>query len=140
MIVGIRILRLQNPYRHTHSFNRPNITYCVRKKDKKVMEEMGKIISKRQSQTGIVYCFSKKDTEKVCEDLKIEVPSLKNKITFYHAEVSPAEKERRQHLWSQGYEPSNDYVLTLTFCERITCIAEISRSYVLLLLLAWVSK
>lgn len=101
-IEGIRILRLQNPYRHTHSFNRPNITYTVKKKDKKVMEEIGKIISKRQSQTGIVYCFSKKDTEKVCDDLKKAVPSMKNKITFYHAEVPPQEKERRQHMWSQG--------------------------------------
>jgi superfamily II DNA helicase RecQ len=51
---------------------------------------------------GIIYCFSKKETEKVCIDLKGVIPELSGKITFYHSDVPVEEKERRQRLWSKG--------------------------------------
>ena len=51
---------------------------------------------------GIVYCFSKKETEKVCSDLMNALPEMKGKITFYHSDVSGEDKEKRQRLWSKG--------------------------------------
>lgn len=48
----IRILGLRNPFRHSHSFNRPNIEYCVRIKDSKVISSIAEIIKKRRDQTG----------------------------------------------------------------------------------------
>ena len=47
-------------------------------------------------QTGIVYCLSKKDTESVCEELVKAVPGMRSQITFYHADLQPQEKEKRQ--------------------------------------------
>ena len=60
------------------------------------------MIKSRMHQSGIIYCLSKKDTEKVCEHLQKTLPQLKNKITFYHADVSPPDKESRQRAWCKG--------------------------------------
>jgi superfamily II DNA helicase RecQ len=61
---------------------------------------------------GIIYCFSKKDTEKVTADLQQALPSMRNKISFYHADVPPDVKEQRQRLWSKGdLKVANDCIL-----------------------------
>ena len=52
--------------------------------------------------TGLVYCLSKKDTEEVAEALQLEIPTMRSQITFYHADVRPELKERRQREWSRG--------------------------------------
>jgi ATP-dependent DNA helicase RecQ len=48
----IRILGLHNPFRHSHSFNRPNIEYTVRAKDTKVINSIADIIKAKRDQTG----------------------------------------------------------------------------------------
>lgn len=56
----IRIMDLRNPYRHTHSFNRPNIEYSVRMKDNKVITIIAEIIKGKREQTGkffIIFFF-----------------------------------------------------------------------------------
>ena len=98
----IRIMQLQNPYRHSQSFNRENLHYFVKKKGKTLMEDIAKYVTKRKNQTGIIYCLSKKDTEEVCESLKRNIPDMKKQITFYHADVPPAVREDRQRQWSTG--------------------------------------
>jgi bloom syndrome protein len=70
---------------------------------------------------GIIYCFSKKETEKVCLDLKGVIPELSGKITFYHADVPVEEKERRQRLWSKGDIKVEDTMTPFAQLRQIIC-------------------
>ena len=96
-------MNMKDPYKHKQSFNRPNIHYSVKVKNSKTLSvEIPDIIKSRIKQSGIIYCLSKKDTETVSKALQEVVPELKNRITFYHADVAPEEKERRQRAWCKG--------------------------------------
>lgn len=100
----IRIIGMKNPFIHTQSFNRYNLIYTVKQKtsEKKMIEELKSFILERRHQTGIIYCLSRRDTEELSDELKKEIPSMRNQITFYHAELAPPDKERRQKSWSKG--------------------------------------
>ena len=99
---SIRIMQMKNPFLHSQSFNRPNLIYSVRPKTADCIKEIAMIILSKKDQTGIIYCLSKKDTETVAEALQLEIPAMKSKITFYHAEVDANLKEKRQRDWSNG--------------------------------------
>jgi bloom syndrome protein len=101
---SMQLLKMQNAYKHTMSFNRGNLRYSVREKraGAKLIQDIAKIILDRRGQTGIIYCFSKKDTEALCEALQQEIPAMRNQITFYHADVSDEDKNKRQRAWSKG--------------------------------------
>lgn len=99
---SIRIMQMKNPFLHSQSFNRPNLIYTVRPKTADCIKEIAGIILSKKDQTGIIYCLSKKDTETVAEELQLEVPAMKSKITFYHADVDANLREKRQRDWSNG--------------------------------------
>jgi bloom syndrome protein len=100
---SIRLMGLRNPFMHTQSFNRPNIQYSVRPKSKKTLtEDIPDIIRSRLKQSGIIYCCSRKDTETVSNSLQEAIPELRNKISFYHADMPQDERDRRQRAWSKG--------------------------------------
>ncbi|KAL0054655.1 hypothetical protein WJX82_000488 [Trebouxia sp. C0006] len=100
------------------SMNRSNLRYEVRKKKAKFadgMEDIAGLINESfvdalgRVQCGIVYCLSKADCEKVAEQLQSAVDSLppkeergkiKCKIKYYHAGLSPDERERVQQDWT----------------------------------------
>lgn len=98
------IIQMKNPYVYTQSFNRTNLRYSIHKKvtDKQTMQDIADFIMKNKNVTGIIYCLSKKDTETLCDDLGKLIPSMRNKITFYHADISMQDKESRQRAWSKG--------------------------------------
>ena len=98
----IRRIGMRNPFKHSQSFNRPNLTYTVYKKHGKCTSQIADIIRKRPQETGIIYCLSKKGTEELVQDLQKELPDMRRNITFYHADVSPEEREHRQRCWSSG--------------------------------------
>jgi superfamily II DNA helicase RecQ len=100
----IRIIGMQNPFVHKQSFNRENLLYTVKQKgsEKKLLEDLKEYILARKDQSGIIYCLSRRDTEELSETLLKEIPQMKRKITFYHAELSGIEKENRQRSWSKG--------------------------------------
>jgi bloom syndrome protein len=100
----MRIIQMNNPFLHTQSFNRVNLTYTVKKKEtgKQLIADLADYILKRKGATGIIYCLSKKDTETIAEELISAIPSMKKQITFYHADVPAQQKEQRQRLWSKG--------------------------------------
>jgi bloom syndrome protein len=50
--------------------------------------------------SGIIYCISKKDCEKVSDEIGNMIG--RRYCTFYHAALDPEERERRQKGWSQG--------------------------------------
>ncbi|KAJ1417556.1 P-loop containing nucleoside triphosphate hydrolase protein [Ochromonadaceae sp. CCMP2298] len=97
-------LQMHSPYLHTMSFNRSNLIYTVIKKptDKKMVEEIAAFVQGNRHHSGIIYCLSRKDTQTMAEALQKAIPSMKREITFYHADVAGAEKERRQRAWSKG--------------------------------------
>ncbi|XP_024542042.1 ATP-dependent DNA helicase Q-like 4A isoform X2 [Selaginella moellendorffii] len=80
------------------TFNRPNLRYSVVPKTKKVYEEIDAFIKENYPrESGIIYCFSKMDCERVCEQLR----KTGHKIGFYHASMDPQERNRVQRMWSK---------------------------------------
>jgi superfamily II DNA helicase RecQ len=100
---SIETIRMRDPFMHTQSFNRPNITYSVKAKNKNTLkEDIPNYIRARLHLSGIVYCLSRKDTETVSDLLQEAIPELRRKITFYHADLPTEERERRQRAWCKG--------------------------------------
>ena len=86
----------------TQSFNRPNLTYEVRHKGngKEVLESIAKTIKNSyRNQSGIIYCFSRKNCESLAEKLAKE---YKIKAHHYHAGLQSAEKAGIQRMWQTG--------------------------------------
>jgi bloom syndrome protein len=101
---AIRALGMRNEFRYQSSFNRPNLHYEVRKKDAKVLDAIVEYISQRPSDSGVIYCLSRKNCEDVAEKLEAKLRENGNRVrvSFYHAELDAAERERRHHQWTMG--------------------------------------
>jgi bloom syndrome protein len=78
------------------SLDRPNLKWEVREK-KKPVEEIVKIIRSDYSDgsSGIIYCYSKKDCDKVCSDLI----SYGVSAGVYHAGLPNPQREKTQRSW-----------------------------------------
>ena len=100
-----RNLNMRNTFTFTTSFNRPNLHYSVYAKNNKTVADIAAYIATKRNKSGVVYCLSRKDCEKVSEGITAELhkKGVRNmKVTFYHAEVSDSERERRHMEWSNG--------------------------------------
>ena len=62
-------LRMRDPRVHVASFNRPNLTYRVRSKER-ALAEIVDFVKKRPNESGIVYVQSRAGTERVAEALR----------------------------------------------------------------------
>ncbi|KAJ2984378.1 hypothetical protein NUW58_g6092 [Xylaria curta] len=83
----------------TQSFNRPNLYYEVRRKEKDHIATIaGLINSKYPGKTGIVYTLSRKNAENIAQKLRDHGIASHH----YHASVDPQEKVRIQREWQQG--------------------------------------
>ncbi|KAI0447450.1 hypothetical protein F4803DRAFT_323783 [Xylaria telfairii] len=83
----------------TQSFNRPNLYYEVRRKEKdNTVTIAGLINSKYAGKTGIVYTLSRKSAENIAKKLQEHGISSHH----YHASVEAQEKTRIQRDWQQG--------------------------------------
>ena len=89
------------------SFDRPNLRYSVVKKTSfgKAIESLVEFISKRDSaESGIVYCLSRQECEKVSEALEERLG--RGRSLYYHAGIEdPRERQRRQDLWARDEVP-----------------------------------
>src|SRR3989338_3102662 len=67
----IEHLHLKEPRTFLSSFNRPNLHYHIRPKDN-VFEELVNLLlaPPHKNRSAIVYCFSRKDTEELADDLR----------------------------------------------------------------------
>ena len=96
-------LHLEDCVKFQSTFNRVNCEYEVVKKGKDNVKAMAAMIqqrfrdARRRIKCGIVYCFSKKECEKVAEQLN-KVPGLK--ANFYHAGLDPRQREKVQRDWT----------------------------------------
>lgn len=86
----------------TQSFNRENLYYEVRQKGK-MKDDLDGIASlikdKYRRQTGIIYCFSRKDCEKMAKDLHQQ---YRIKAHHFHAGMEPEDKREVQRQWQAG--------------------------------------
>lgn len=86
----------------TQSFNRPNLTYEVRTKGKlkDVLESMVSIIGTfYKNQSGIIYCLSRQNCEKISERLQKD---YQIRAHHYHAGMEPDQKSQVQKAWQAG--------------------------------------
>ena len=82
------------------SFNRPNLKYEVRPKNKKVVSEIAAWITENHAgHTGVIYARTKVQCEKVAEDLR-EQYGLS--AEYYHSDIDPFTKQKRLDDWMDG--------------------------------------
>ena len=89
-------LQMRNPQVLRLTFARPNISYVVRQGENKIQQLIH--IIERVPGCAIVYVRSRKRTSEIATELSHHgIPA-----TFYHAGLSPEEKNERQQRWSSG--------------------------------------
>ncbi|XP_033751824.1 ATP-dependent DNA helicase Q1-like [Pecten maximus] len=81
------------------SFNRPNLYYEIRPKpsaSKDAMDEIQKLIKKKfDGMSGIIYCFSRKESEDVARALQ----ERGIKTGSYHSDMSATQRSRVHKMW-----------------------------------------
>ncbi|MGH0134757.1 UNVERIFIED_CONTAM: hypothetical protein FKN15_006930 [Acipenser sinensis] len=96
------ILCLKDTITLSASFNRPNLYYEVRLKPSSTedfTEDIVKLINKRyKDQSGIIYCFSQKDSEYVSVNLQ----KMGIKAKPYHANMEATEKSSVHNEWTEN--------------------------------------
>ncbi len=84
-------LELRDPVWVVTGFDRPNLRFEVRRSAHKLTELKG-LVSARGGKSGIIYCATRKDVEKVCQALRdVGVPA-----TRYHAGLEDGERQSSQ--------------------------------------------
>ncbi|MCJ8742985.1 hypothetical protein PDJAM_G00088520 [Pangasius djambal] len=93
-----KILCVQDPVTITAPFNRPNLYYEVRFKDREdSTKEITALIKGRyKDQSGIVYVFSQKDAEMLSSELQQRGILAQP----YHANMEPSDKTLVHHQWA----------------------------------------
>lgn len=104
----IEQLRLRSPRRVIGDFDRPNLTYRVLPKENSI-DVMVNTIGRFPNDGVIIYCVSRKDTERVAHSL------TQNGITAraYHAGLDPAERSEISEAFAQ--ERLNVVAATIAF-------------------------
>lgn len=104
----IKILKLKNVFILESTTNKKNLNYNICKKKtliKDVNSKFNNIIN--HTDRTIIYCYSKKQTEKICELLK----KLNFKVEYYHSDV-----KNRKYVEKLFFEKSiNIIVATISF-------------------------
>ena len=94
-----KILNLQKCVLFKASFNRPNIFYEVRHKpsnQEEFVDEIANVIKSRfDQQSGIVYCFSQRESEQVAQELC----SRSIRADAYHAQMDATVRSRVHENW-----------------------------------------
>ncbi|MBR4070191.1 MAG: ATP-dependent DNA helicase RecQ, partial [Bacteroidaceae bacterium] len=89
-------LQMRNPNRLRLTFARPNISYVVREGENKIQQLVH--ILERVPGSAIVYVRNRKRTKEIATELlQCGIPT-----TYYHAGLSPEDKNDRQQRWTSG--------------------------------------
>ncbi|KAL3613819.1 Werner syndrome ATP-dependent helicase [Castilleja foliolosa] len=99
----MKMLRIPKCVKFVSSVNRPNLFYMVREKSsigKSVIDGIAEYIqtSYSNNESGIVYCFSRKECEQVAKELRERGISADH----YHADMDVHARERVHMRWSNG--------------------------------------
>src|SRR5690606_8405968 len=87
----VRVLGLGDARRHVSGFDRPNIRYTVREKNRP-FDQLTRFLASRPTESGIVYALSRKTVEAVASRLSVEGISA----AAYHAGLDGATRARVQ--------------------------------------------
>ncbi|WP_394767769.1 DNA helicase RecQ [Ferruginibacter sp.] len=79
---------------YENSFNRPNISYCVKQK-RNYFSQLTDFLSEHKDDSGIIYCLSRSSVDKLAEDLRNEGYAA----AAYHAGLDKSIKEQNQDLF-----------------------------------------
>jgi ATP-dependent DNA helicase RecQ len=90
----IRQLNLQKAKLYISSFNRENLNLSVIDK-KQAFGKLVKLLGKYKNESVIIYCFSRKETEELVENLRLNG----FKARAYHAGLEQAERKASQELF-----------------------------------------
>lgn len=88
-------LELKDPVIFISSFNRANIRYRVEPKKGDSFRKLLGFLEKRQNESGIIYCLSRKSTEQLAADLELRG----FKALPYHAGMERAHRTRNQEMF-----------------------------------------
>ena len=91
------VLRLKDAKRFSASFNRPNLTYRVRRKGSE-FEELIELLSGIETGSAIIYCFSRKGTENLASKLTDRGVSA----LPYHAGLENSVRQETQDKFLRG--------------------------------------
>lgn len=92
----IHNLKMNGCETFSQSFNRPNLAYIVRPKAKSLVDEIMEIIQEEYpDKTGIIYCMSKAD----CEKLAAKLREFRVSAQHYHAGMTAPERIKIQKDW-----------------------------------------
>ena len=92
----VRLLGLSDPYRIVTGFDRPNLHFAVeRAEPKRKIARIAAYALEHASDSGIVYCSTRKDTEAVCNALV----AAGVRATRYHAGLPAAERAANQQAF-----------------------------------------
>ncbi|CAN6893786.1 unnamed protein product [Brassica oleracea] len=99
----IEMLHIPKCVKFVSSVNRPNLFYSVREKSlvgKAVVDEIAEFIRESYSnnESGIVYCFSRKECEQIAGELRARGISA----DYYHAEMDVNMREKVHMRWSKN--------------------------------------
>lgn len=89
-------LHLKDPAIFVAGFDRPNIQYTVREKNKAI-KQLLEFVATRPDECGIVYCLSRKRVESVTEDLK----DAGIEAMAYHAGLAQQERKKVQDAFQK---------------------------------------
>lgn len=104
----INKLNLRNPKKFISSFDRPNLTIKIIEKEK-YYEKIKLLLNKYNNESVIIYCFSRKDTEKITNKL---IKDWFNAI-YYHGGMSSGDRKINQDLFIN--DNVNIVVATIAF-------------------------
>lgn len=93
----ISVLKMRQTVSFCSSFDRPNLRYYVKPKVKDAIARVAEFISTyHANQSGIVYCLSRKDCERVAKELKRK---YRMKTACYHAKMKAEKRVGAQEAW-----------------------------------------
>ncbi|XP_015963163.1 ATP-dependent DNA helicase Q-like 2 [Arachis duranensis] len=97
------MLHIPRCVKFVSTVNRPNLFYMVKEKSsvgKVVIDEIAEFIKESypNNESGIVYCFSRKECEQVAKELR----ERGIKANFYHADMDVNAREKVHMWWSSN--------------------------------------
>lgn len=101
-----RTLQMNNTQIFKSTLNRPNLQYLVLPKKKmKILDQIVDFIKstwQNRVPSGIIYCLSRRECEKVAEELKL---NYNLNAAYYHAEASADYRQQVQTQWMRNEIP-----------------------------------
>lgn len=105
----LKNLNIDNAKVYKASFNRPNLFYEVRPKNKNIDNEIVKFIKNNKGKSGIIYCLSRKKVEELVEFLQVNGISA----IPYHAGLDAKLRSKHQDMFLM--EEADVVVATIAF-------------------------